>query len=53
MQFLANVASHCENNKMDVQNLAVCLAPNILYANNKVDKITHSESLLQVRNWTL
>ena len=45
MLFLATVASHCENNKMDVQNLAVCLAPNFIHNHgNKGDKMTGNES---------
>ncbi len=39
MQFLSNVASHSENNKMDVQNLALCLAPNLLNTIIKTEKL--------------
>ena len=35
MHFLQCVAAHCGTNKMDLQNLAVCMAPNLLYAPGK------------------
>ena len=49
VQFLSKVASHCENNKMDVQNLAVCLAPNLLHTTAKCEKIVSESRLLQMQ----
>ena len=49
MQFLARVARHADQNKMDVSNLALCLAPNLLHMNLKAEKMRDSETkLLQV-----
>jgi len=47
MLFLGNVASHCENNKMDITNLAVCLAPNFIHcghSNKQLDTMSCGES---------
>ena len=50
MLFLARVADHSDQNKMDVSNLALCLAPNLLHMNLKAEKMKDSESkLLQVK----
>ena len=43
-EFLANIARNSEQNKMDVNNLAVCLAPNLLHINCKAEKMKDSES---------
>lgn len=54
MIFLGRVAAHSEVNKMDVANLAVCLAPNILHNNHKMEKMSGSESkLLRVSHYFL
>ena len=51
MLFLRRIADHSEQNKMDVPNLAVCLAPNILHSNSsRNDKMNVTESrLLQIQ----
>ena len=46
MHFLQCVAAHADSNKMDLQNLAVCMAPNLLYAPGKGDRAMAAESRL-------
>lgn len=46
MHFLQCVAAHSDSNKMDLQNLAVCMAPNLLYAPGKCDRAMATESRL-------
>ena len=48
MLFLARVAKHSDTNKMDVQNLALCLAPNLMQGSCKAEKINSESKVLQV-----
>ena len=51
MLFLRRVAECSDSNKMDVPNLAVCMAPNLMYVMpSKSDKVTSKEDLIQLQN---
>ena len=43
MRHLQSVASQSDYNKMDIANLAVCMAPNLLYGASRTDKVTSTE----------
>ncbi|CAH1792957.1 unnamed protein product [Owenia fusiformis] len=50
MQFLAKVARSSTQNKMDVANLAVVLAPNIMHTGNKSEKMNSTDhKLIQIQ----
>ncbi|XP_013409939.2 rho GTPase-activating protein 11B-like [Lingula anatina] len=46
MQCCAEIASHSENNKMNMSNLAVVLTPNLIHTNSKSEKMTQVEGQL-------
>ncbi|XP_076464464.1 uncharacterized protein LOC143296429 [Babylonia areolata] len=50
MKLLSRLAAHCSQNKMDVGNLAVVLAPNIMHVNSRSQKMNATEEkLLQIQ----
>ncbi|KAL3872985.1 hypothetical protein ACJMK2_036150 [Sinanodonta woodiana] len=50
LMLLAKVAQFSDKNKMDIANLSVVLAPNLLHINNKSEKMnSNEEKLLQVQ----
>ncbi|ESO84455.1 hypothetical protein LOTGIDRAFT_236248 [Lottia gigantea] len=50
MKLLAFIALHSDTNKMDVGNLAVVLAPNIMHVNSKSEKMNSTEEkLIQIQ----
>ncbi|XP_050406492.1 rho GTPase-activating protein 11A isoform X2 [Patella vulgata] len=50
MKLLSFIALHSDTNKMDVANLAVVLAPNIMHVNSKSEKMNSTEEkLIQIQ----